>query len=181
MKSLTSNIRQLPLDIKNNTEMVQEALNLGCNRAKVIWTKTIAIGTWGRLQCQYGCSHYGKLHTCPPHSPNSDELGEILVDYQRALLLHATPKVNMMETAVSLENNFKTKGFYKAFGLCSRACDLCETCTIDSFCKHPDKARPTLQGCGVDVQRTVFNNGWGDVSPNQPCADMQNIGMVLLD
>ena len=181
MKSLPSNIRQLPLNVKSNTEMIQEAVTLGCSRAKVIWTKTIAIGTWGRLQCQYGCSHYGKLHTCPPHSPNSDELGEILVDYQRALLLYAIPKVDMRDVAVTLEESFKSNGFYKAFGLCSRACDLCEICTIDSFCKYPDKARPTLQGCGIDVQSTVFNNGWADVSPNQPCADMNNIGMVLLD
>lgn len=181
MESLKSNIRQLPLEIKPNQEMVQSALGKGASRAKIIWTKNIAVATWNRLQCQFGCQHYAKLHTCPPHSPNSDETSEILADYEKALLIYAVANQDMREIVVSLENSFKTKGFYKAFGLCSRACDLCETCTIDTFCKYPEKARPTLQGCGIDVQRTAFINGWGDVSPNKPCADMQNIGMVLLD
>jgi hypothetical protein len=80
MESQTSNIRQLPLELKSNKEMIQEALDKGANRAKIIWTKNIAIATWNKLQCQFGCSHYGKLHTCPPHSPVSDETAEILVD-----------------------------------------------------------------------------------------------------
>lgn len=181
MESQTSNIRQLPLAIKSNNEMIQEALSKGASRAKIILTKNIAVANWNRLQCQFGCQHYGKLHTCPPHSPTTDETAEILADYDKALLLYAEANRDMREIAVSLENSFKTKGFYKAFGMCSRPCDLCEICTIDTFCKYPEKARPTLQGCGIDVQRTVFINGWGDVSPNKPCADMQNIGMVLLD
>ncbi len=85
MESQTSNIRQLPLKIKSNNEMIQEALRKGASRAKIILTKNIAVANWNRLQCQFGCQHYGKLHTCPPHSPTTDETAEILADYDKAL------------------------------------------------------------------------------------------------
>jgi len=181
MGTQTSNIKPFPLDIKSNKDAIQEALERGASRAKIIWTKTIAIGTWGKLQCQFGCSHYGKLHTCPPNTPSSDETSEILADYQRALLIYAGPECNMREMVTGLEETFKTKNYYRAFGLTSRPCDLCQECTIDTFCKYPEKARPTLQGCGIDVQSTVFNNGWGDVSPGKPCSSVENIGLILLD
>ncbi len=181
MESQTSNLRHLPLDFKNNKEVVQEAIDRGASRAKIIWTKTVAIGNWTRMQCQFGCPHYAKLHTCPPNTPTTDETAEILADYQRALLIYAKPDYNMREIVVSLEEAFKSKNYFRAFGMCSRPCDLCEECTIDTFCKYPEKARPTMQGCGIDVQGTVFNNGWGDVSPSKPCSSVENIGMILLD
>ena len=180
MESLKSNIRQLPLEIKPNQEMVQDAIGKGASRAKIIWTKNIAVATWNRLQCQFGCQHYAKLHTCPPHSPNSDETSEILADYEKALLIYAVEKKDMREIVVSLEKSFKTKGFYKAFGMCSRACDLCETCTIDTFCKYPEKARPTIQACGIDLNQTLLANDWGDHGPLRPCSDSSNIGLILL-
>ena len=55
MESQTSNIRQLPLKIKSNNEMIQEALRKGASRAKIILTKNIAVANWNRLQCQFGC------------------------------------------------------------------------------------------------------------------------------
>ncbi|MFQ5449646.1 MAG: DUF2284 domain-containing protein [Nitrospinaceae bacterium] len=177
----TSNIRQLPLSIRTNKEVIQDALNSGCIRAKVILTKTIVLGHWVKLQCQYGCPFYGKLYTCPPHTPTSDEMADILLDYHKALLILTGQDSHLLNLVVGLEEKFKSKGFYKAFALCSHPCDLCEVCTLDTQCKFPEKTRPTVQACGIDMQGTVLKNGWGDLSPIHPCATDCNIGLVLLD
>ena len=75
---------------------------------------------------------------------------------------------------------FKKKGYFKAFALGAKPCDLCNPCTVSTFCQYPEKARPTLQAFGIDVQSTIDKNGWTDLSNQIPCSDSHTIGMVLL-
>ncbi|PIQ95758.1 MAG: hypothetical protein COV67_13125 [Nitrospinae bacterium CG11_big_fil_rev_8_21_14_0_20_56_8] len=175
------NVKQFPQSVSINQEIIEEALALGAIKSKIIQTKTIALGSWVKLQCQYGCTHFGKRYTCPPCSPTSDELSEILLDYEKALLIHGGSELKMHEIVLHLEGRFKSKGFYKAFALTPTPCDLCSPCTIETHCQYPDKARPTLQACGINVSQTVQNNGWGNSGPWAPCSSDRNIGMVLID
>ncbi len=175
------NIKTLPGNILSNQELIQEAIRLGCTKAKVILTKTISMANWVKLQCQYGCSHYGSVLTCPPYTPQAEEMSEVLVEYDKALLINASPETNVREIVVHLEEVLKEKGFNKAFALSAQPCDLCEPCTIATHCQYPDKARPTLQACGIDVNETIHNNGWDDLGPQTPCAPTHAIGMVLID
>ncbi len=181
METEIPNIRRLPLSAQNHQQMIQDALDRGCSRAKIIEIGTIAIRPWVKLQCQFGCTHYGKLLTCPPFTPHADEMSEILLDYRKAILMHIGPDSNLREVVIGLEESCKSRGFYKAFALCSGPCDICEVCTVDTLCKYPEKTRPTLQACGIDVHSTVSNNGWGDLENLSPCGQENNIGMVLLD
>lgn len=175
------NVKSLPLDVRSNQEIIQEAIALGCSEAKVILTKTIALGNWVKLQCQYGCPHFGRVLTCPPCSPTTDEMSALLMDYRKALLIHVKNPQNVHAIALNLEHSCRSKGFYKAFALCSGPCKLCEVCTIDTVCKYPDKARPAMQACGIDIRQTVSNSGWDTAVACQPCSDEHDIGMVLLD
>jgi len=177
---IPENVKALPGNICSNQELIQEAIGLGCTKAKVILTKTISMAHWMKLQCQYGCSHYGSLLTCPPYTPNADEMADILPEYDKALLINASPETNVGEIVVHLENYLKEKGFSKAFALSAQPCNLCIPCTIDTNCQHPDKARPTLQACGIDVNETVHNNGWDDLGQQTPCTPTHAIGLVLL-
>ncbi len=177
---IPDNVKSIPENIRSNQELIQEALNLGCTKAKVILTQTVSMAHWVKLHCQFGCSHYGTLLTCPPCTPNADEMGEILAEYDKALLINATPGANVQEIVVSLENSFRQKGYLKAFALCAQPCNLCDPCTVTTNCKYPEKARPTLQSCGIDVNGTVNNNGWTDLGRQEPCSESHSIGMVLL-
>ena len=38
-------------------------------------------------------------------------------------------------------------------------CDLCDTCAQGKECPTPEKARPSMEGCGIDVFTTVRNAG----------------------
>lgn len=177
---IPENVKSLPENTRSNQELIQQAIDLGCTKAKVILTKTISMAHWMKLQCQYGCSHYGSLLTCPPYTPNVDEMAEILPEYEKALLINGSPETNVREIGILLEKYLKDKGFNKAFAMCAQPCNLCEPCTIATNCQHPDKARPTLQACGIDVNETIHNNGWDDLGPQTPCTPTHAIGMVLL-
>ena len=174
------NVKFLPENTRLNQEMIHEAINLGCTKAKVILTKTKSMSHWMNQQCQFGCSHYGTLLTCPPCTPNADEMAEILPEYEKALLINASPETNVREIVVHLEKYLKGKGFNKAFALCAQPCDLCSPCTIATKCQSPEKARPTLQACGIDVKETIHTTGWDDLGQQAPCTPTHAIGMVLL-
>ena len=175
-----NNIKRFPKKISSNQELIKEALDLGCTKAKVVLTETISMAHWVKLHCQFGCPQYAKLLTCPPFTPDCDEMAEIIHEYKKALLINTAPNSNVQEIVVRLENIFKEKGFSKAFALGAKPCDLCDPCTVSTFCQHPEKARPTLQACGIDVVTTAYKNGWADLASDKPCSESHAIGMVLL-
>ena len=177
---ISDNIKRIPKRTCSNQVLIKEALDMGCAKAKVVLTQTISMAHWVKLHCQFGCSQYAKLLTCPPFTPDSDEMAEIIQEYEKALLINTAPNRNVQEIVVRLENSFKKKGFPKAFALGAKPCDLCDPCTVSTFCQYPEKARPTLQACGIDVVTTVDKNGWTDLAPNKPCSESHAIGMVLL-
>jgi len=175
------NLRELPKGIRTNQEMIQEALALGCLQAKVIPAKTISLAHWLKAQCQFGCPHFGTRLTCPPFTPVPEEVSDLLREYERAILIKTSDCKQVREIVVQLEGSLKTKGYYKAFGLCATACDLCEECTIETSCKFPTQARPTLRAFGVDISKTIFNNGWVSDVAMDYCTTTHPIGLVLMD
>ena len=108
-------------------------------------------------------------------------MAEILEEYDHALLIHAKDDANVQKIVLHLETSFKQKGYQKAFALGAQPCNLCDPCTISTFCQYPEKARPTLQACGIDVKATVSNNGWAEATQHKPCSDSHPIGMILLN
>lgn len=180
MVTKTSKLKNIPTEIRGHQEIIADAINLGAVKAKVIMTKNIDLGNWVKLQCQYGCSYYGKRFTCPPCSPTSDEMSEILMDYQKALAIQMKDSEKVLDVILNLEKNLKKRGFYKAFGICALPCSLCEVCTIDTVCQYPEKARPTFQACGIDVPQMMISLGWNNGKTMTPCTTSHPMGMVLI-
>ncbi len=164
-----------------NTDFVGEAKKRGAIGAKIIRARTIALGNWTRLKCQFGCPHFGRLHTCPTFTPTTQEMSDILMDYDKALVVEANDSSKVHELVLGLEIHYKALGFSKAFALEARPCELCEVCTVETHCEYPEQARPTMQGCGIDVSKTLTNIGWKMASAQEPCSVDQTVGIVLLD
>ena len=173
-------VRRLPKEVESGNKLIQEALQLGCIKAKIIKTQTIVLGHWLRVQCQYGCSHFGKRLTCPPFTPIVDEVSDLLAEYQSALLIETEKPERIQEIVVTLEENLKQRGNAKAFALCSTHCDLCQICSIETFSQYPANARPSMRAFGIDVSETVLNNGW-DISIENDFCQQVPIGLVLID
>ena len=136
------------------------ALEKGIDHAIAVETSRVLTAPWVRMKCQFGCAGYGASLCCPPRSPTPDEMRQMLDSYTHGILLHRRIKKGdrlverLTDTAVSLERTLFLDGYYKAWALGSGPCGECKTCNMKT-CVHSDRARPSMEGCGIDVFATV--------------------------
>lgn len=162
----------------------------GVSHARQIHPGSVVTAPWVRLKCQFGCPHYGRSHCCPPRTPDYDKTRVILDSYRRAILLHIESShapgdewllVKCRDAIVDLEGELFKGGFYKAFLFLAGPCRLCETCAAveEKPCTFPWKARPCLDGCGIDVFQTARNNGFSIETLSEK-TDTSNIYCLMM-
>jgi len=160
---------------------VREALDLGCLDAKLIPVESIITGHWVRIKCQYGCPSFASVLTCPPYTPPVEDIWDLLGSYHQALLIRGENGEFIREMILRLEKRFMASGFHKAFGIGSGPCRLCSPCELENGCKFPEKARPSMAAFGIDVYKTLQNNGWR-FFPSVPFNQHKDhFGLVLVD
>ena len=136
------------------------ALEKGIDQAVVVETSRVVTAPWVRMKCQFGCAGYGDSLCCPPRTPTPDEMRKILDSYTIGILLRrqikkgGTAVERLSETAVAIERTLFLDGYYKVWTLGAGPCGGCKTCTMKT-CLHPDKARPSMEACGIDVYATA--------------------------
>jgi len=146
-------------------------IEAGATHAKPVHPSTVATAPRGRLKCQYGWPGYGHGHCCPPHTPTPEQTRAILDSYHRAILFHIeVPHMSHKERhyqkyfnkLVDLEGEIFKDGYYKAFVFLAGPCRMCRPCGIeeDKGCHFPGRARPSMEGSGIDVYQTARNNGF---------------------
>ena len=134
------------------------AKKLGALEAAVISPRSVVTAEWVRLKCQFGCSGYGGSLTCPPYSPPPGETKMLLREYRSAILVHGDKHTDVRAIVTTLEREIFLDGYWKAFAMASGPCEYCKTC--GETCRHPEKARPSMEACGIDVFGTVRANGF---------------------
>lgn len=137
---------------------IKRAKELGVAEAKIISAKSIVTAEWVRLKCQFGCSGYGRSLMCPPHSPTPQETSKAIACYGYGLLLHFDRRMDIGGVVAKLERQIFLDGYYMSLGMKAGPCMFCERCP-GKFCRHPEKARPSMEACGIDVYATVRANG----------------------
>lgn len=111
------------------------------------------------------CGRYGLCWTCPPGAGEWEALREHCLSYPRAAVfttLHGIEDsfdIEGMDEARKLhekaEDNLLSqikpwKGTFELLG--AGSCTICEKCTYpDAPCRFPDKARRSVEACGIDV------------------------------
>jgi predicted metal-binding protein len=157
-------IRSETVDCMNRDKMellCDESVKLGATISKIVSTKSIVVEPWVQLKCRFGCSKFGKYKTCPPHTPTYKETQELMDCYESAILIEGQPPAKQFEEMLlRIEHKANFAGFYKAFALNAGPCPLCTTCDVDGSCVMPKDARPSMEACGIDVFKTVRNNGF---------------------
>lgn len=152
----------------NYDRYVKKAIESGAREVKIVDADEVVTGSWVRVKCQYGCAAYGKRLTCPPYSPPPEYTQKMLKEYSKGLLsiYRVEPEEeermeNVIGNAVAdLEKQIFLDGYYKAYGMGAGPCGLCEACDLVKPCKHPDRARPSMEASGIDVYQTVRNAGF---------------------
>jgi len=161
-------------------ELLERARGFGAARATVLAAGSVAVGEWVRWKCQFGCGCYGTRRSCPPHSPAPESTRRALASYRRAILFEGGARP-VREIVADLEREVFLAGFHQAFGMASGPCRLCKECRLDGPCRHPDRARPAMEACGVDVFATVRAAGWELRVVRTEQETAHYFGLVLVD
>ncbi len=170
--------------MKKYEKFVKKALKLGVDDAKIIKTDSIVTEPWVSWKCRYGCDGYNSSLCCPPNTPTYKETRELLDSYENALLLHVKSdyehRKDMTDIAATLERDVFLAGYHKAFALGCGPCNLCGECSM-TVCRHAEKARPSLESCGVDVFTTARNNGLPIEVLTDTSCEMNRYAVVLIE
>jgi predicted metal-binding protein len=76
--------------------------------------------------------------------------------------LHRPFKLRLLEVVEAVEAAAFKRGLRFATGLVGGSCALCEQCVEDltaEVCRHPFRARPPMEGVGIDVAQTAESAG----------------------
>ncbi|MHA1378269.1 MAG: DUF2284 domain-containing protein [Candidatus Helarchaeota archaeon] len=157
---------------------------------------------WVKWKCQFGCPVYGNNLCCPPFTPNSADTKKLLKEYKHALLIgfktkateHIDIRKKVQRCILKIESKAFSLNFLKAFTFNIGACVWCETCIVKdlpkninpqlarSYCKHKDKARPSMEAVGIDVFGTVENTGLKlNILSADKKEDAKFFGLILLE
>jgi predicted metal-binding protein len=166
---------------------LQMALEKEVTDAVVIETSKVFTEAWVRMKCQYGCSMFGKGLCCPPRTPTPEEMRKILDSYKYGILLHRHIQKgykhisDFNEIIVDLERNVFLDGYYKAWAIGSGPCTRCKECNITGTCLHPEKARPSMESCGINVYRTARESNLPIQVVKDHSQDRDIYGLVLVE
>lgn len=172
--------RRAKLPAKKFQSFIAIAMRLGARGAKIIRPRDVVTGSWVRWKCQFGCDGFGSSRMCPPHSPTPEQTRRMLDKYVRGILFEA-PANTTKKIAAKLEREVFLAGHYKALGLGSGPCLLCQECAFDQGCRHAEEARPAMEACGIDVFATAREHGF-TIDVVRTHSDPQHyFGLVLIE
>jgi len=129
---------------------VERARDLGAEQARIIRASDVVCAEWVRLKCQYGCAGYGTCLTCPPLTPTPAQTRRIVDEYSHLLLVHCTRGRSVSRLVLKLEREIFLDDHPKAFAWVAGPCQLCRNCDTDAPCLHGDRARPSMETCGIE-------------------------------
>ncbi len=120
----------------------------------------VVTAEWVRIKCRFGCGGYGRCLTCPPHSLTPKQTRELLDEYETAIMMWWGSEHPGKDKLAEIERQTFLAGFYKTWLMADGPCGLCDPCPLEYPCRHPYKARPSMEACGVDVFATAHKAGF---------------------
>ena len=136
------------------------ARRLGAADALVIASRDVVVDGRAYLKCMYGCKGWNANWTCPsaPGALKPWEFEPLLRRYAGGVLIHCAGKRESQQISGAVEAAAFRDGHYFAFAMSD--CALCRRCAYPKApCRFPERARPAMQGLGIDVFATVRRLG----------------------
>ena len=164
-------------------QLIKTAMERGATEAKIIPVHEIVLDERVILKCQVPlCNEYGNHLLCPPNSPSLAEFREALKKYSKALLIQLRTPADQLDSTSEesrkkaiyarakelheivniVEKAAQKSHFTFAAGFIGGSCKLCDPCVgvkSGKPCKHPFKARPSMEAVGIDVHLTAATAG----------------------
>jgi len=192
----------------------EEAIRLGATDAKIIETKDVIIDERAYAKCSIPkCPYYGTNMNCPPYGPKPEETRRIVERYKYGVILtiqapsdtfvgnfevlsqkegRQAHRLKLNKIVTKIESMGFYDGYHFALGLGSGPCKAAFCPDVDCVglqpgksCAFPLRARPSMEGMGMDVYGMVTHLGW-DIYPCGGSASPEDvpfgrrIGLVLI-
>lgn len=161
--------------------LLKAIVDHGASEARCISAREVVVDERVRFKCRVPlCESYNRNLMCPPHLPSVEEFRRILGHYRDAILIQVTstvagkpakksrdvfaPAKRLHELINRSEKIAFENGFPFAAGLIGGCCRLCSECVAAGGhepCRHPFKARPSMEAMGIDVMATLQKAGLG--------------------
>jgi predicted metal-binding protein len=159
---------------------------MGASDCSVIPSKWVRLDERVRIKCEVPkCHLYGSSPNCPPNTPDIDFMKKTIKKYRWAVLVrhdvtnkedfvdqrkwlkdHEEHQRKIHDIVSAVESIAFNDGYYFAAGFSSGGCRtaLCagKICQfLDSGrCRFPLKARPSMEGVGIDAFDIMSRVGW---------------------
>jgi len=177
----------LKKDLQNYLAFARE---VGATDGKIIPAKWIRFDERVRIKCEIPrCYLYGSSPNCPPRTPDVEIMRKTMKKYKWAVVVkydvprledfvdqkkwlkgHEKHQRKIHNIVSAVESVAFNDGYYFAVGFSAGGCKtvLCSGLfcqVLDSGrCRFPLKARPSMEGVGIDVYNLVTKIGW-DIYP----------------
>ena len=188
--------------------LIRDALLAGVTAARVVPAGGITVDPKLADMCREPrCECYGLSKSCPPHVSGPTGFRRQLEKFCRAIFFRIDVPSEVLfsserreifqllhELAAGIEAQAVAMGFTRARAYAGGSCKqifchdkpACRVLAGKGPCRHPQSARPSMSGFGVDVARLIQTAGWkerlatGGTAPD--AARMTPVyGLVLID
>ncbi|MCP4672639.1 MAG: DUF2284 domain-containing protein [Desulfobacula sp.] len=140
---------------KNYEKLIDRSLELGAIESRLVPTNEIVFDDRSFLKCRFGCNRWGKYWTCPPNLSLTPELFmEAFKNYNQSIFMKVSDPKLGQEIAVAIEKEAMLS-YGCSFAFAMAMCVQCEECAFPEPCRYPHLARPSMDGYGVDIGKTL--------------------------
>jgi predicted metal-binding protein len=193
---------------KKIKELIEGVYKLGANNAAVISTKNIIVDQFLADRCREPkCIYYGLSKSCPPHVAGPSWFKKNLENYDHAVffridipseILYSSQNREIFQllhqVAAGIEKFAVKMGFADAQAYAGGSCKNafcheypeCQALSEKGECRHPEYARASMSGFGINVARLFETCGWtrgrGKDSLESTETKMESVcGLVLIE
>lgn len=127
------------------------------------------------------CDHFGQSPSCPPYVGGPEDFRKRFSGFSSAIVIRIDVPTDILlsnqrrevmrllhEIAAGVEQAAAARGWPDAAALAGGSCRHlfcfdhpdCAVVNGDGDCRHPDGARPSMSGFGIDVTRLMASAGW---------------------
>ncbi len=167
---------------KDFDQLLQLAVSLGASEAKLISSDEIVVEDQLALKCsEPQCENYGLSFSCPPFVDGPDSFRKLVITNPRALVVRLIIPSQMLlswertdlgrilhELVARIEIEAKDLGYINSEAFAGGSCKelfcadhlRCRRIEENGQCRHPDLARPSMSGYGIDVFQLIKSCGW---------------------
>jgi predicted metal-binding protein len=174
--------REPKRDTPAGADLIRLAHEAGATAAAVITAESIVLSEDLAALCHPdACERYGQAPSCPPVIRGPEDFRERFAGFDAALVIRIDVPTEILlssqrrevmgllhEVAAAVERSAAALGWPAASALAGGSCKYlfchqekdCPVLAGAGGCRHPDTARPSMSGFGIDVTRLMESAGW---------------------